>query len=186
MLKDVSQLLWAGQGTTHSGERRTAPSAVALYSLELYLVVGSMEGLSKGVYKYQPNSHNLAQMDTTDRRRELYKAALEQAWVKNASAVIVITGVTQRTTGKYGGRGIRYVHIEFGHVAQKIYLQATSLALSTVIVGAFDDSAVQRSLKLSSNEQVLALMPMVGKKNLLHETIDGTTKVVNSNGSLIQ
>ena len=162
-LKDISQLLWAGQGVVNSGGKRTAPSAGALYPLKLYVAAGNVESLSKGVYKYQPNSHKLVQTDTTDRRRELYKAALEQIWVKNASAVIVITAAYQRTTSKYGERGIRYVHIEVGHVAQNIYLQANSLGLGTVIVGAFDDRDVQTSLKLPSEERVLALMP-IGKK----------------------
>ena len=163
-LRYISQLLWAAQGSTDSGKRRTAPSAGALYPLELYLVVGNVDSLSKGIYKYQQKSHKLVQLDREDRRRELYKATLEQPWIKNASAVIVITGIYERTTSKYGERGIRYVHIEVGHVAQNIYLQAASLGLGTVIVGAFDDNDVQTILRLSSEERVFALMPIGRKK----------------------
>jgi nitroreductase len=44
-LEEVSQLLWAAQGVTSEWGGRTAPSAGALYPLELYLVVGDVEGL---------------------------------------------------------------------------------------------------------------------------------------------
>jgi SagB-type dehydrogenase family enzyme len=53
-MQQVAQLLWAAQGITDSEGRRTAPSAGALYPLEVYLVAGNVEGLSAGVYKYEP------------------------------------------------------------------------------------------------------------------------------------
>ncbi|MGB2853106.1 MAG: nitroreductase family protein, partial [Dehalococcoidia bacterium] len=53
-LAEVSQLLWAAQGITEAWGGRTAPSAGALYPLEVYLVVGDVEGLTPGVYQYRP------------------------------------------------------------------------------------------------------------------------------------
>jgi SagB-type dehydrogenase family enzyme len=64
---------------------------------------------------------------------------------------------------KYGQRGIRYVHIEVGNASQNIYLQAVSLKLGTVVIGAFDDGKVKKVLNMENAEQPLAIMP-VGKK----------------------
>ncbi|HID91006.1 TPA: SagB/ThcOx family dehydrogenase, partial [Candidatus Bathyarchaeota archaeon] len=111
-LQEVSQLLWAAQGITDPRGFRTAPSAGALYPLVLYVVVGNVEGLEKGVYRYGPHKHGIVKVLDGDRRAELAGAALGQEWVKNGAIDLVITAVYERTTRKYGDRGIRYVHME--------------------------------------------------------------------------
>lgn len=162
-LPEVGQLLWAAQGITDRRGYRTAPSAGALYPLEIYLVAGNVDGLAAGIYHYQPVTHQLIKIGAGDQRNALTRPALSQPCVKDAAAVIVIAAVYERTTLKYGQRGIRYVHIEAGHVGQNIYLQVESLGLGTVIVGAFDDNDVQALLKLPDDTLPLVLMP-VGRK----------------------
>ena len=162
-LQEVSQLLWAAQGITDPRGLRTSPSAGALYPLEVYVVVGDVENLAKGVYKYKPHEHEIIKVLDGDKREELAKAALGQAWVKEAAINIVITAVYARTTVKYGDRGIRYVHMEAGHAAQNLYLQATAMNLGTVTVGAFHDEQVKEVLNLPKDEQPLYILP-VGKK----------------------
>ncbi len=159
-LDDVSQILWAAQGITGKRGFRAAPSAGALYPLELYVVVGQVDGLSPGVYRYRQSKHELVLILSGDRRRQLAKAALGQDWVRRAPTVLVITGVYRRTLGKYGQRGRRYVHMEVGHAAQNIYLQATARGLATVMVGAFDDDEVQEVLGLPEDHEPLGLMPI--------------------------
>ena len=162
-LNEISQLLWAAQGITNPFGFRTAPSAGALYPLEVYLVAGKVKNLPQGVYKYKPKSHTLINVIKGDRRPELSAAALGQSCVKEGAAVIVLAAVYERTMKKYGQRGIRYVHIEVGHASQNIYLQAVSLKLGTVVIGAFDDGKVKKALHMQHTEQPLAIMP-VGKK----------------------
>jgi len=162
-LQEVSQLLWAAQGITDPKGFRTAPSAGALYPLEVYVVVGGVKNLTEGVYKYKPQEHELTKVLDGDKREELTKAALGQAWVKEAAINIVITAVYERTTVKYGDRGIRYVHVETGHAAQNLCLQATAMDLGTVTVGAFYDEQVKEVLNLPRDEQPLYIIP-VGKK----------------------
>jgi SagB-type dehydrogenase family enzyme len=159
-LAEVGQLLWAAQGLTSRDGGRAAPSAGALYPLELYLVAGNIESLPAGLYRYQPRGHRLQHLADRDLRDALARAALGQAWVRRAPAVLVIAAIYERSERKYGQRARRYTRIETGHAAQNVYLQAVALGLGTVIVGAFDDAEVQQVLDLPEDHAPLALMPV--------------------------
>lgn len=160
-LAEVSQLLWAAQGITDPQRGfRTAPSAGALYPLEVYVVIENVKGVEKGVYKYTPHEHGLNGVRKGSTRDELMKAALGQTSVGEGAIVVVIAAVYERTTQKYGERGIRYVHMEAGHAAQNVYLQAVSLNLGTVVIGAFEDEAVQKVLNMQEEEHPLYIMPV--------------------------
>jgi len=163
-LEEVSQLLWAAQGVTSGWGGRTAPSAGGLYPLELYVVVGKVEGLTEGIYKYRPDGHGLAKVADGDQRSKLAEAALGQEWVEEAAIDIVMTAVYKRTTLKYGERGIRYVHMEAGHAAQNLYLQAAALGLGMVSIGAFYDDQVSEILGLPGDETPLYVIPVGRKK----------------------
>ncbi len=159
-LAEVSQLLWAAQGITDPEGKRTAPSAGALYPLEVMLVAGRDSGLPAGAYRYRPQGHELVCLAEGDRRAKLAAAALEQDWLADAPVTIAITAVYERTAQRYRQRAERYVHLEVGHAAENVHLQAVALGLGTVVVGAFDDAAVKLVLNLSDNEQPLCLMPV--------------------------
>jgi len=156
----VAQLLWAGQGLVSSDGRRTAPSAGARYPLSLLLVAGDVEGLAPGVYRYDSANHRVTGMLPGDIREPLASAALGQEWVARAPAVIVMAATERWTTQKYGERGVRYVHMEAGHAAQNILLQATALGLGGTPVGAFDDRVVAKLLQLNHDERPLYLLPV--------------------------
>lgn len=149
----ISQLLWAGQGI--SGRTyRTTPSAGALYPLEVYLVI------DEGVYHYKPEKHELERTLEGDVRCQLCRAALDQGFIEEAPVDIVIAAVYQRTERRYRERATRYVHIEVGHMAQNIHLQAVSLGLGSVPVGAFHDEQVQKALSLPKDEKPLYIIPV--------------------------
>jgi SagB-type dehydrogenase family enzyme len=152
---EIGQLLWAAQGITHERGYRSAPSAGALYPLELYVATPD------GIFGYQPQSHHLAVLSDDDVRADLYRAALRQAWVRDAPAVFVLAAVYERTAQKYGGRrSPRYVHLEAGHAAQNLLLEAVALGLGAVPVGAFEDQKVQEVLGLPADHEPLYLIPV--------------------------
>ena len=161
-LEEVSQLLWAAQGITAEWGGRTAPSAGGLYPLEVYLTVGRVDTLPAGIYKYLPVGHALQPVKNTDVQAEVAQASLDQPWVSDGAIVIVIAGVYERTTVKYGERGIRYVWLEAGHAAQNICLQATALNLGAVTIGAFYDDQLQKVVGMTKDETPLYVIP-VGK-----------------------
>jgi SagB-type dehydrogenase family enzyme len=162
MLAQLSQLLWAAQGITDSRGYRTAPSAGARYPLEIYVMPGHVKGLPVGLYKYQADGHMLHRIASDDRRKQMERAAWGQDWVSENAALIVFCSVDSRTTGKYGRRGVRYVHIETGHAAQNVMLQAQAMGLGATVVGAFGDDFTGEILDLPENERVVYLMP-IGK-----------------------
>jgi SagB-type dehydrogenase family enzyme len=160
-IEEVSQLLWAAQGITERTQGlRTAPSAGALFPLEIYIVAGNVTGLAKGIYKYRPHVHELVKVAGQDVRKELGRAALEQESLGDAPAVIVFSAVIERTSVKYGTRSTRYVQMEVGHAAQNVFLQATALNLGTVVVGAFYDDDVKKVIGMDAKESALYLMPV--------------------------
>jgi SagB-type dehydrogenase family enzyme len=151
---EIGQLLWAAQGITSEQGFRTAPSAGALYPLELYLLT------AEGVFRYEPQHHRLALVGSDDARNALYQAALQQEPVRSAPAVFVLAAVYTRTSRKYGEvRSPRYVHMEAGHAAQNLLLEATALGLGAVPIGAFDDRQVQEALGLPADHRPLYLIP---------------------------
>ena len=166
-MAQLSQLLWAAQGITDERrEFRTAPSGGALYPLDVYAVVGEggVAGLGSGIYRYHPASHRLKLISTGDRRREVGGAALAQMWIAKAPVIFVITAEYERITRKYGKRGIRYAHIEVGHVGQNIFLQAEALGLGAGIVGAFSDASVAEAIGAPKEHEPLIIIPVGYKK----------------------
>ncbi len=151
--EQIAQLLWAAQGVTE-GRLRTAPSAGALYPLEVYLVTG------EGIYHYLPQSHELERIAEGDFLPQLSKAALGQEYVREAPVSVVIAAVYQRAERRYGERAARYVWIEAGHVAQNVHLQAVAMGLGSVPVGAFDDRQVHKVLSLPQNQMPLYIIPV--------------------------
>ena len=158
---EISQLLWAAQGITDSASgKRTAPSAGALYPLEIYLAASNIQGFQAGVYHYLPHENALEAVSMGDPLDALSKAALNQECVRDGAAALVFAAIYERTTGKYKDRGIRYVHIEVGHAAQNVLLQAGAMELGSVVIGAFDDSAVHRVIGMQENERALYIIPL--------------------------
>jgi len=157
--EQISQILWAAYGITESGRGlRTAPSAGALYPLEIYAVIGNVDGVTPGVYKYIADGHKLALQREGDVRDELSGAAFNQSMVREAPASVFFSAVFSRTTERYGERGRHFIYIEVGHAAQNVYLQAEALGLGTCAIGTVTDDA-KDIIGLPAEEDPLYLMP---------------------------
>jgi SagB-type dehydrogenase family enzyme len=159
----LSQLLWSAQGITEQGGfKRAAPSAGALYPMDIYAVVGAgcVEGLNPGVYRYEPDSHSISPGRGKDARVDVAKASLWQTWMAKAPLNLVITAEYSRIMGKYGQRGIRYAMIEAGHIGQNIFLQAQAMGLAAGIVGAFEDDKVIKVMGIKETHEPLLIMPV--------------------------
>ncbi len=166
-LKQLSQLLWAAQGITGAGGfKRAAPSAGALYPMDIYGVVGRdcIEKLDAGIYLYEPADHSISLVKEGDFRRDVAIASLGQMWMAHAPLSLVITAEYSRITVKYRQRGIRYAIIEAGHIGQNIFLQSEAMGLAAGIVGAFEDQEVIQVMGGKKTHEPLLIMPVGYKR----------------------
>lgn len=161
-LEEMSLLLWAGQGITSERGMRAAPSAGALYPVELYVVPNRVDGVYCGIYKYIPEEHKLVLVQEGGFRDEVAEAALGQECVRNAAAIIIMTSVRERTAVKYGERSDLYIAMEAGHISENILLEAVSLGLGAVPVGGFSTEEMDEVLGVKEGERSLYLVA-VGK-----------------------
>ncbi len=152
ILDSISQLLWAAAGLTPESGSRAAPSAGACYPLEIYLAC------EQGLFSYLVEGHALVKRAAEDPRSRLAAAAYGQHFVAAAPVSVVFAAVFERTTGRYGDRGIRYVYMDVGHAAENVHLQAEALGLGSVPVGAFDDDAVAGVLGLPSDQRPIYIV----------------------------
>ena len=170
-LSQLGQILWSAQGITGGGRLRAVPSAGATYPLEVFVVVGrkgviageskqTPEELQPGIYHYEADSHSLSLHKEADLRPDLARASLDQEFIIDAPVDIVLCALYGRTSRRYGKRGERYVHMEVGHAAENIHLQAVALGLATVEVGAFRDEEVREVLGLEEQIKPLYVMPV--------------------------
>jgi len=159
-ISEISQLLWSAYGITSPDGYRTAPSAMALYPLEIDLIAGEVEGLTTGVYRYSPQDHELRRSLEGDLRKRVCETTFDQPFVAEGAAILVFSAVYERTCSKFGEAGRDFVHMDLGHAAENIHLQAVALSIGTVVVGAFRPDEVSQVLSLAEDEAPLYLMPL--------------------------
>jgi SagB-type dehydrogenase family enzyme len=154
-LDQIGQLLWSIQGITDPDwDFRSAPSAGAIYPLEIYIFK------SDGVFHYMPKKHAIRKIANDDRRQALAQASLGQSFVNQAPVSFLIAAAYERIRAKYGGRAERYVFIEAGHAAENMHLQAVALGLGSIPVGAFWDDVTARVAGLPKDQYPLYIIPV--------------------------
>ena len=164
---ELSQLLWAAQGITRiirDFGLRTAPSAGALYPVETYLVIHSVEGIEPGVYHYAVETHELDQLKVGDFRTAVARAALDQKIAHQANVVFVWTAVFGRSKWKYKQRAYRYVYLDAGHIAQNVALGAVALGLGSCQIAALYDDEVNALLGVDGVDESVIYMTAVGRE----------------------
>ncbi|MCS7230867.1 MAG: SagB/ThcOx family dehydrogenase [Elusimicrobiota bacterium] len=158
-LEEISQLLWAAYGVSDEKSGfRTVPSAGATYPLEVYYLT------EEGVFHYLPYNHSAESVIQKDVRNLIVEASLGQRFIMEAAIDILLCAVYERTTLCYGERGYRYVYMEVGHSAQNISLQAISLGLDSVCIGAFYDEKLREILLLPIDVHPLYIVA-IGKRS---------------------
>lgn len=142
---------------------RAAPSAGALYPIETYLAVHRVTDLRPGVYHYSVADHALALLRDADVRSDVVRQGLMQDFLGACNVVVYFTVILQRLRWRYQERSYRYALLEAGHLAQNLYLAATSLGMGVCAVGAFLDDEVNAMLGVDGENEAAVYMLSVGK-----------------------
>ena len=149
----IGQLAWAGQGVTEPQKGlRTAPSAGATYPIELLFAT------PEGLFVYRPADHSLMQIGNQDIRNGLATAASGQESIAGAGCNIIVAGSVRKLTDQYKDKARTYMHMEAGHVAQNIQLQAVCLNLGSVTVGGFNTKEVRKVCNLTRGLEPLYII----------------------------
>ena len=160
----LARVLLSGNGVTHSKgayEMRSAPSAGALYPIDIYVIAYRVDSLEKGLYHFQVQDSSLALIKAGDFNEDIYRACNNQKTVGFSPATLILTARFDRSTIKYADRGYRYCYMESGAIAENVHIQAEALGLGTVIVGAFNDDAVSGLLDVDGvSEAPMIIMPL--------------------------
>ncbi len=157
-LSELSMLLWAGNGITNEHGLRSAPSAGALYPIDIYVLPSRVAGASCGIYMYRPENHELVLVKEGEFSEEVYETSYGQSHVRNAAVLLVLVSTPKRTTSKYGDVGEDYVLIEAGHIAQNILLESESLVIKSVPIGGFDRNAASSVLGVEGGKEAIYLI----------------------------
>jgi protease I len=149
----ISQLAWAGQGITEPQRGlRTAPSAGTIYPIELLFAN------DEGLFVYRPADHSLLQIGDQDIRSMLGAAASMAESVSGAGCDIIVAGAVRKLTDQFKDKARTFMHMEAGHIAQNILLQAVCLDLGAVTVGGFDTNQVRKVCRLRRDLEPLYII----------------------------
>jgi SagB-type dehydrogenase family enzyme len=150
-------------GTTGGRRRRAAPSAGALYPVDLHCLVRAVDGLAAGLYTHQPELDRLVQRSTVDPTEEV-REAVGYEIAEGAAAVVVLTGALGRGRPRYGERAYRFVLLEAGHVAQNLLLAAEACGLAACPIGGFADDHLNHLLCLDGVADAVVYLVALGSR----------------------
>ncbi len=165
-LRELSQILWGSYGVTAKEwgyYLKTAPSAGALYPIEIYVASFKVDGLKEGIYHFNPREMILKGIFEGDFSKEITYACLGQDFILDSAFALILTAIPSRTMGKYRERGIRYILIDLGCIIQNIYLSLTALGMGGCIIGAFSDSAMNKIMNLNPEKELVLAVFSAGK-----------------------
>lgn len=135
---------------------RLPPEALPNYIdqslLETFIVVNSVEGIEPGVYHFAPNFMELLTVRKGPVRREIYHLALGQELARDAGIVLIHTADLDAATQKYGSRAYRYLHLDAGHLGERLNIAAMRLGLGVSGIGGFFDDEVNELLNIPEKE----------------------------------
>lgn len=133
------------------------PDYFTLDLIQTFIAVSGVEGLDAGCYYYAPQAQELRQIRFKNFRRELHFLCLGQNLGKNASAIVFHTADLTGAIAQWGDRVYRYLHMDAGHLGQRLNLAAIRLNLGVSGIAGFFDDRVNEVLGIPPQEAVLYL-----------------------------
>ncbi|MDJ0726837.1 MAG: SagB/ThcOx family dehydrogenase [Prochloraceae cyanobacterium] len=132
-----------------------SPDYFDLSLIETFVAVSGVEDLEAGCYYYAPEAEELRQVRFKNFRKELHFLCLGQNLGKDAAAIVFHTADLEQAVRKYGDRAYRYLHLDAGHLGQRLNLAAIYLGLGVSGIGGFFDDLVNEVLGIPEREAVI-------------------------------
>jgi SagB-type dehydrogenase family enzyme len=132
-----------------------SPDYFDLNLLQTFVAVSGVSGLEEGCYYYAPKSQELRQIRFKNFRNELHFLCLGQELGRDAAVVVFHTADLEQGVKKYGDRVYRYLHLDAGHLGQRLNLAAIYLGLGVSGIGGFFDDRVNEVLGIPADEAVI-------------------------------
>ncbi|HEQ78786.1 MAG TPA: SagB/ThcOx family dehydrogenase [Euryarchaeota archaeon] len=167
-IEELSFLLWATQGVRDSSNMkrifRTVPSAGNRHAFETYLAVFDVEAVPKGLYRYLPLDHALAEVQhLPDLKEKVSKGCLGQDFVKKSAVTFIWTTVPYRMEWRYGEVSHKVIALDAGHVCQNLYLACEAIKCGTCAIGAYDQELMDSLLNVDGEEEFVIYIAPVGR-----------------------
>lgn len=147
---------------------RAAPSAGALYPLDIYPLVSNVSGIENGLYHYNVRDHSLECLRPGDFLQEVYPLVQpsNNEWLAMAGAILFITATFKRNQLKYGERGYRGILLDAGHVSQNILLSSVALGCGACVVVACLDDPINDFLQIDGVEESVLMAVSIGSTDM--------------------
>jgi SagB-type dehydrogenase family enzyme len=121
--------------------------------------------LHQGLYRYVAIPHKLEHINIEENIGDkIFESCMKQGMVKNSAVTFIWTTTFYRMTWRYGERGMRYIHLDAGHVCQNLYLAAEAIDCGVCAIAAFDDDKLNRTLGLDGENNFTVYLATLGKK----------------------
>ncbi|MGK7933287.1 MAG: SagB/ThcOx family dehydrogenase [Microcystaceae cyanobacterium] len=133
------------------------PDYFDLNLLETFIAVSGVIGLEEGCYYYARHAQELRQIRFKNFQSELHYLSLGQELGRDAAAIIFQTADLGKAVEKYGDRAYRYLHLDAGHLGQRLNLAAIHLNLGVSGIAGFFDDQVNEVLGIPEDEAVIYL-----------------------------
>lgn len=156
-------LRFAGGVPDPGGTRRAYPSGGAKYPVQMVACVGDVDGMSPGLYGYDVGASSLVPLRTGIKAwQAVQRACMYPDNVENAAVVVLLVGILNRSTWKYGERGYRLSVQEGGHVAQNLTLVATALGLASIVLAGFDENEIEDLIGIDGETETMLSSVLIG------------------------
>jgi SagB-type dehydrogenase family enzyme len=130
--------------------------------IDTYVVAHRVLGMEPGVYYYAPLSQELRTIQGGDLRQQTWHFCLGQELGRDAAALVLHVTHLPRAIERYGDRAYRYLHLDAGHIGQRMNLAAMRMGLGASGIGGFFDDEINEMLGLSL-DQITVYITTLGR-----------------------
>jgi SagB-type dehydrogenase family enzyme len=168
-VEELTRILFCADGLTRRARVdeteyhfRAAPSAGALYPIEIYVAAAQVEGVETGLYHFSPADLKLRGLRRGDWRQLIARAAGNRSSLADARAIVIVTSIFWRSTWKYRARGYRYCFWDGGTMLANLLAAASAEGIPAKVITAFSDPDLEALLGIDGDSEGMVALVALG------------------------